>query len=511
MEPMKRIRILTAAAIVVFALYTVFTIGGNSKSSEIRSPAVSGSFYPADSQKLKLAVQEFLQDSPELSLKKPIALIVPHAGWIYSGQICADAFRQAKGHSYDVIVILGTNHTAAGFKGVSFGDYGEFRTPLGDISVDEDIIRELVDECDGCGRSSAVHVREHSIEVQLPFIQEIFPKAKIVPVIIHPPDYSLCIRFGRALGKVLKNRRALIVISSDLSHYPDSENARRIDRRTLETIAELEPARFASLMRELDAPGLDTRACGEAPILAGMTAAIALGAKRAVIAGYANSGDALIGDRDRTVGYGAAVLTAGSAPSDTRNLDRPPTPLKATSLSDAEKKALLKFARESILRYLTTRTVPLARNFPARMEYPQGAFVTLKKSGELRGCIGHIPPHAALGWTVGAMALQAAFNDPRFAPVGLEELEDLEIEISVLTPMKPVASFEEILVGRDGVLMSKSGASAVFLPQVAVENGWDRNEMLDNLCKKAEMPAACWKSGARFHVFQAEVFNEHQF
>jgi AmmeMemoRadiSam system protein A len=321
----------------------------------------------------------------------------------------------------------------------------------------------------------------------------------------------MCLRFGRALAEVLKNRKALIVVSSDLSHYPDSVDAAKTDRQTIEAIVSLEPSRVASLMKNLNVPGLDTRACGEAGILAGITAAKALGATRAVVAGYANSGDVLVGDRSRSVGYGAVVLAPGNSPSDTKALNRPIPPSEATRLKDSDKKALLQFARESILRYLTTRTLPLPRDFPDRLRVLQGAFVTLKKDGDLRGCIGHMAPDSELGRTVGAMALQAAFNDPRFTPVRLEELKNLEIEISVLTPMKSVASPDKIVVGRDGVLMSKAGASAVFLPQVAGENNWDRAEMLENLCRKAGLRSDCWEKDAKFQVFQADVFSEHQY
>jgi AmmeMemoRadiSam system protein B/AmmeMemoRadiSam system protein A len=504
-------RTLAPAAIAALAVYLIFGACGNSKPSDIRPAAVSGKFYPSDPQKLKLAVEDFLNDSAEIPMEKPVALIVPHAGYIYAGQICADAYRQVMGRSYDVIVILGTNHTTGGFSGVSVGDYAAFRTPLGDVSVDREITSALLAASEDCNQNRLVHTAEHSIEVQLPFVQTLFPKARIVPAIVHPADYEMCVRFGQVLANVLKNRQALIVISSDLSHYPNHENAIKADRRTLEAITMLDPAQIPPLMRNLSLPGLETRACGEAAILAGMTAAKALGATRAVVAGYANSGDVPIGDSSKTVGYGAVVLTAGNAPSDTEALNRPEPPPEATPLRDSEKSILLKFARETIRRYLTTQTVPLARNFPARLSYLQGVFVTLRKDEQLRGCIGHMQPDSELGKTVGAMALEAAFNDPRFPPVQLKELNNLEIEISVLTPMKPIAGPGDIVIGRDGILMSKSGTSAVFLPQVAVENSWDRDETLDNLCKKAGLSGGCWKSGARFQVFQAEVFSEHQF
>jgi hypothetical protein len=502
---------LARIAIIVLAVFTVSGACGNSKPSEIRPAAVPGKFYPADPAKLRLAIQQFLQDSKEVSVEKPVALVVPHAGYIYSGQISADAYRQVMGRAYDTIVVLGTNHTTGGFRGISLGDYSAFRTPLGDVPVDQDIIAALIAEDKDCTRSRAVHIGEHSIEVQLPFLQVLFPKAKIVPAVIHPADPKMCVRFAETLARILKNRQALIVVSSDLSHYPNYRDASRADRQTLEAIAGMDTTRIASVLRMLDAPNLDTRACGEAAILAGITAAKALGATRAVVAGYANSGDIPVGDRSGTVGYGAVVLAPGTHPGNTEILTRRAGLSAASPLNKAEKKALLSFARETILRYITTQTVPLPRKLPPRMDFPQGAFVTLKKAGELRGCIGHIPPDMELGQTVGAMALQAAFNDPRFDPVEPGELNRLEIEISVLTPMRPIAGPDEIVVGRDGVVLSKSGSSAVFLPQVAPENRWNRSEMLDRLCTKAGLGAGCWKHGAKFQVFQAEVFSEHEY
>ncbi len=509
-NPMERIRAFTLAALATMAIFAVSGACGNTKPSDVRPAAVSGKFYPADPQKLRLAVDKFLQGSVAISLEDPVALVVPHAGYIYSGQICADAYRQVMGRPYEVIVILGTNHTTPDFRGISLGDYTALRTPLGDIPVDGEVLSSLLAECKDCKRNREVHINEHSIEVQLPFVQALFPKARVVPAVIHPPDYEMCVRFGKILAKVLKNRQALIVASSDLSHYPDYRDAATVDRLTLETIAGLDTMRISSLMRNLNAPNLGTRACGEAAILAGITAAKALGATRAVIAGYANSGDIPVGDRSRTVGYGAVVLAHGNAPSDTSALNRPTPPSVAIPFQSSEKKALLAFARETITRYLTTQTVPLARNFPARMEFRQGVFVTLKKAGQLRGCIGHIPGDIEIGKAVGAMALQSAFNDPRFPPVELGEVKSLEIEISVLTPLKTVANSDQIVVGRDGVLLSKAGASAVFLPQVAIENNWNRSQMLDNLCIKAGLQSGCWKRDAQFQVFQAEVFGESQ-
>lgn len=490
----------------IIALLLWSPIAGQMLAADVRPPAFAGQFYPAEPGQLKMAIEQFLIGSAEAKGEKPVAILAPHAGYVYSGQIAADAYRQVMGCTYQTIVVIGVNHTTGNFEGISFGDYDAFRTPLGNVPVDSDAIAALLSECKDCSQSRQVHIREHSIEVQIPFIQVLFPKARIIPAVIHPPDFEMCLRFGRALGKVLKHRQALIVISSDLSHYPASNDAAKADRQTLDAIASLDMSRFASLMKKLNAPNLNTRACGEAAIIAGITAAKSLGAKRAYIARYANSGDTPAGDRSRAVGYGAVVLVSDDAHA---KIAEQAIPLSGSiPLQAFEKKALLTYAREMILRRFEPQKSQPGTNFSARLSVPQGAFVTLRKKGELRGCIGRMAADTELGITVGQMALQAAFNDPRFSPVELSEIRHLEIEISVLTPMRSVSAATDIVVGRDGVLLSKAGRSAVFLPQVAPENNWNRKEMLDNLCGKAGMPAGCWKQDAQFQVFQAEVFSE---
>ncbi len=480
--------------------------------SDVRLPAVAGEFYPGEPARLKLAIQQYLKDAVSVPIEKPLAVVVPHAGYVFAGQIYADAYRQAMAQSYELVVILGTNHTLANFDGISVYSRGAFQTPLGRAPIDEKAAAALLAEDKDCTSDRAAHAREHSVEVQVPFIQVLFPAAKIVPVVVSTNDLNTCVHFGQALAKVLKDRQALIVISSDLSHYPSYEDANKVDRATLEAVLKLDPREFRARVRESfgGIANLGTYACGEAPILAGLAAAKALGATRAALVSYANSGDVAIGDRARVVGYGAVVIGRGTAPA-APTVKSASTVQEASPLQAPDKRALLKLARETIKRYLTTRTLPLPRGFSARLDVPQGAFVTLKEHGELRGCIGHIPPEFQLCQTVSDMAAQAAFNDPRFKPVELSELDDIEIEISVLTPMKPIPNADQIRIGRDGVVIYKDGRSAVFLPQVALEQKWGRTELLDNLCLKAGLPTGCWKSGARLQIFQAEVFAESEF
>jgi MEMO1 family protein len=480
----------------------------------VRPPAVAGQFYPDNPVRLKLAIQKYLEDAVPSKGERPLAIVAPHAGYIYSGQICADAFRQVADQRVELVVILGTNHTTPGFDRISVYPGGAFQTPLATTRVDETVAKILLEMDKDCVPNLEVHAKEHSVEVQLPFVQVLFPSALIVPVVIGEPDISMCNRFGQVLATALKGRNALIVASSDLSHYPPFEDAMTVDHQTLGAIARLD-LKELSLQVQTSMRGkyrnLVTCACGEAPVMAAMAASKALGATRGIVVSYANSGDVAVGDHFRVVGYGAVIFTAGSAHPDLKGLDRPRSSSAEEPLLPADKKTLLVFARETLNRYFLTETVPVARNMSPRLQVPQGAFVTLKKRGDLRGCIGNMATMAPLGQTVGAMAMQAAFGDSRFNPLAASEMKDIEIEISVLTPMKQVPSPYDIVVGRDGVVLQKSGKSGVFLPQVATEQGWNRNQLLDNLCVKAGLSIGSWKKDAQLFAFQAEVFKESEF
>jgi AmmeMemoRadiSam system protein B/AmmeMemoRadiSam system protein A len=507
--------VLLFHSLLVLGLTTCSTLSTSTYPlDDVRQPAVAGQFYPADAAQLKLAIQDFLKSAVRKSVDKPVALIVPHAGYIYAGQVCADAYRQVSDRPYDVVVILGTNHTSAGFKGVAVYPRGAFQTPLGLAAIDETMADVLIAQNKECRADKEPHKQEHSVEVQVPFVQVLWPGAKIVAVVVGAPDLGMCVRFGQTLAKVVKGKKALIVASSDLSHYPDYESARQTDRETLEAIAKLDPAGLQSRIRDLMVKGtsnLATCACGEAPILVAMAAAKELGATRGITVSYANSGDVPVGDRSRVVGYGGMVLTMSEGTQDIKAANHDAVSSSAGELLREDKKALLNLARETLRRYMSTETVPLVRGLSPRLDITRGAFVTLRKKGQLRGCIGRMISDLPLGQTIATVALESALNDSRFAPVTAQELPDLEIEISVLTPMKPIASAAEIKVGRDGVLIRKSGRSAVFLPQVATEYHWDTTQLLDNLCRKAGLPEGSWRQGAQLMVFQADVFSESDF
>jgi AmmeMemoRadiSam system protein B/AmmeMemoRadiSam system protein A len=482
----------------------------------VRPPAVAGQFYPDDPAKLEAAVQAFLSAAEPPAGPRPVAIVAPHAGYIYSGQIAADAYRQAVGHEYDLVVILGANHTSGMFAGVTVYDGKGYRTPLGLAEIDRDVTARLIAADDSFRFSRSVHEREHSVEVQVPFVQVLFPGVKIVTAIVARPDIDLCTRFGRALAETIKDRRALIVASSDLSHYPAYDEGVTADLATLEAMTWIHPAKLQAAIRKRMAArvkNLSTCACGEAPVLAALEAARRLGANHARIVSYANSGDTALGDLSRIVGYGAVALTARDGEAGAEPVDRTPGWYPSVSdhegeLSEAEGRQLLEFARASIRHHLDTGTAPLARHLPPALWRKQGVFVTLKKQGHLRGCIGHRAADRPLGQVVGSMALQAAFNDRRFRPVTADELDQIEIEISLLSPLARVESPEKIVVGRDGVLLSKQGRGAIYLPEVAVEQGWDREQMLGQLCRKGGLPVDAWREGAELYTFQSVVLHE---
>lgn len=496
--------LVTAALVAGLQRHTAAAPAG------IRPPAVAGQFYPADPAALRLAIDGFMRDALPPRADAPVAIVVPHAGYIYSGQIAADGYRQVAGSAIDTVVILGANHTSGSFRRVSVFDGDGYRTPLGVARVDRDLAAALVAD-GGAVFDSSLHAREHSIEVQVPFVQHLFPDAAIVPVVVGAPDPETCRRFGRSLAAQVDGRRVLIVASSDLSHYPDRRVAAEVDRRTLEAIAGMRADDLAIMEREAgasEARGVSTCACGEGPIRVAIEAARALGARRGTVVSYANSGDTPIGDPGRVVGYGAVAFSRGADGADLSALS-PVRADAAGALDAADKKVLLRLARETITRFLRTGTVPLPRGGSAKLLRESGAFVTLKSRGDLRGCIGRIQAEGPLIRLVGMLALESAFRDARFKPVTADELTRVEIEVSVLTPPSSVPGPDAIQPGRDGVVLRLGDRSAVFLPQVAAEQGWDRVEMLDQLAQKAGLSPGAWRDRrATFLTFRADVFDE---
>jgi len=483
--------------------------------SEVRKPAVAGQFYPDDAEQLSTMVDTFLAQAEEVGGEghawlEPIAIIVPHAGYIFSGQVAAYAFKQIEGVDYQAIVVVGTNHSAPGFRRVSIYAEGAFETRLGLVPVDTELAKALIAADERIIFDRGVHRHEHSIEVELPFLQKVCPDHAIVPVIVGEPSPENCEALSEALAQVLSGKKALIVASSDLSHYPSYDDARRVDMATLAAIETMDPQRLTETISEYMSegiPNLHTLCCGEGPIRVAMMAAKKLGANQATVLRYANSGDTPFGDWDQVVGYGAVMFWRGKENLADFVISAPPSPLKELStLNSNERDELLAIARQTIAQFVETGTVPRFEVSESNLFQERGCFVTLKKHGELRGCIGRLVPRRPLYLTIQNVAISAAINDRRFLPVTKEELKDINIEISVLWPLEPIEDVSEIEVGRHGLVIVKGQNHGVLLPQVATEENWDRNEFLRQICLKAGLPEDAWQEGAQLYVFTAEVF-----
>lgn len=504
LKNLKIKQLIREIKIFVFTMVVISFMGADKMT--IREPYVAGKFYEGNSAKLSSYIDVLFEDAIAQKEGKPKGLIVPHAGYPYSGQIAADGFNQAKGYNYDFVVVLGTNHTVAPQEcGFLYNGDG-FKTPLGTVYIENKINEQLSKKGSLFKYNNDAHLREHSIEVEIPFIQKLFPKAKIVPIVISASSTESADKIGGALAEVLKDKNFLVVASSDLSHYPDFDVANIVDKETLTAVATMDNETIYKTAKkgELKA-GVDTSACGIVPIMVLVKAMNELSSRRVSIISYANSGQCVIGEMDRVVGYGAVAFYDGIYEKDISALE---LPKGSEKISDSDIEYLLSLARKAISNYLNYGVWTLPRFKSDSLIKKQGAFVTLTKKGDLRGCKCHITEDTPLATTVAKMALSAAFLDTRFYPVTKDEIKDLEIEISVLTPMKEVKGPTDIVIGRDGTLIQKGGRSAVFLPQVAPEQGWSREEMLEHLCMKAGLSPDAYKSNCRFFTFQAIVFSE---
>jgi AmmeMemoRadiSam system protein B/AmmeMemoRadiSam system protein A len=463
-------------------------------AGSIRPSVIAGSWYPGQPDELARMVDGFLE-SVEPVDGQPIAMIVPHAGYVYSGPVAACGFKQLEGVEYQVAIIIAADHQAPLSRPISVWAAGGFETPLGVVPVDAELAEALVAADPRIAADPAAHQGEHPIEIQLPFLQRACPDCRIVPILMGADDEESVAALADALLSVLPGRRAVVIASSDLSHYPAYSQARAVDGTTLAAIETGDPGQVRQAIDGLMAaglPNLATCACGEGPILVAMRVAQGLDADTISVLRYANSGDAPQGDREQVVGYAAVMFWRYDPPD----------------LTGAQREELLSLARLAIAEQLETGRLPDYVTDDPVLARRSAAFVTLKKGDDLRGCIGHLWADAPLYRRVPELAVAAASSDPRFPALTVDELEEVEIEISVLSPLHRVTDTQEIEVGRHGLVILQGGRQGVLLPQVPVEKGWDRGEFLENLCLKAGLPPHCWNEQPALYTFTATVFRE---
>jgi AmmeMemoRadiSam system protein A len=498
------------------------------KSPEkVRGPAVAGLFYPKHEKDLSKQIDDYLAEVKAEPIKNLRALVCPHAGYEFSGKIAASAYKQLEGRHFDTVIILGPSHYAA-FAGAAVTDADIYETPLGKISISPkaaelgkvmpfaidppcevrrpDWWRQSPKELPAFGEDKP-DTWEHSLEVQLPFLQRTLKNFTIVPVVFGEVDPQAA---AKSLIKFLDGR-TLLVVSSDLSHYHPYEAAKKLDTTCVQSICDLNTEWM-----------MQQEACGKLPILTLIEIAKQKGWK-AKLLDYRNSGDTS-GNKDAVVGYAAIafyqpdgdrpnfrVNENGTVPFPAPQADKP-------EFTAEERKFLLELARKTITNVTSGENLPEV-DTAALAEKLRGAracFVTLTKNNDLRGCIGALFPEEPLYQAVISRARAAALKDPRFPPVRSDELKDIQIEISVLTiPRRlefnsPEDLLQKLRPGIDGVVLRMGMRQATFLPQVW-EQLPDKEEFLNHLAQKAGMNASAWREpGTSVLIYQVEAFKEKE-
>lgn len=481
---------------------------------KVRPAAVAGAFYPGDPKELEQMMDDMLaRATPAAVDGEIIAAVAPHAGYPYSGPVAAWTYAALKGHKFSRVVLIAPSHYVA-FEFTSVYDGEAYTTPLGAVLVDKDFAQRLARiapsiQLSGKGHQSTQDAPEHSVEVELPWLQHVLGKFELVPIVMGDQSYESSRALGLALAKLIQEERqhkrgsqgstgdTLILASSDLSHYHTYDEAEKIDHKTLNALAEWD---YFSMSRNFSARVWE--ACGGAPIVAAMIAAERLGANKAQVLRYANSGD-VTGDHSRVVGYSADLFIKKPG---AKAADAPFT------LNDGEKEQLLDVAHKSVESAVRSRSLlASAPTGDPALDQERGAFVTLEEAGALRGCVGYTMPVKPLYQTIADTAALASLQDPRFPPVTEQELPKLQYEISVLSPLTRVLDVQKIDVGRDGLFVKNGDREGLLLPQVPVEQHWDRMTFLAQTCVKAGMAANCWKSDdTDIFRFTALVFSDHQ-
>ncbi len=469
-----------------------------------RQPAFAGTFYPAAKPALESQLQKLFQAAKPADLAGKIqTLIVPHAGYDYSGVVAASGYKTIPGDtSYKNIFIIASSHREQ-FNGVSVYSVGNYITPLGEARVNREIANTLISSHQNIFYYEKAHNREHSIEVQLPFIQYHFEEVPpIVPLVMGSSSLANARELAAALLPYFTPEN-LFIISSDFSHYPSYKDAIRIDKITADAILTKDPEQFYNALRKSSGKSiknLSTPSCGWSSIMTMLYMADQREDMELSPVLYRNSGDSKVGDKERVVGYWAI------AGHEILPEDRP------FALNGYEKQLLLDISRSTLESYINAgelTEIP-GKSLTSTLRHPASAFVSLYMGGRLRGCIGNFSPDKPLFAVVQEMTIAAATHDNRFAPVESTELSYISIEISMLTPLQKINSIDQFQLGLHGIYMTKDDRSGTYLPQVAEQTGWSAEDLFGHCAReKAGMGWDGWKE-ADLYVYEAITFGEEK-
>ena len=514
------------------ALLTPSLLFAETETPQVWEPQVVGRFYPGNETVLKDQINTFLKKIPKHTLKgRPVAIISPHAGYQYSGQVAAYGYSAIKDYGFTRVIILAPSHFMSGkrFRGVSILNVKNFKTPLGIIPVDENACNQLLNTSKESkpdashqaiklfGSYEGAYKGEHSLETQLPFLQTALNTFKLVPIIVGvliDNDYD---QVANTI-KPLMDDKTLVVVSSDFTHYGEGYGYVPFKKDIEKNVRSLDYGAFEKILSK-DFDGLRVyrketgiNACGIIPVA--LLLKLLPSEAQGEILNYDTSGHQS-NDFSFSVSYASFIFTkpsetkSGNYIPKTETLDNNPS----FCLTNKEKTLLLSLARSTLETYIKTGAPPkldkIEYEVTPKLREKYGVFVTLKKHGELRGCIGYIIPRGPLSQSVIENTINSSANDWRFRPVEAREISDITIEISVLSQTKKINGPDEFIVGKEGIVIRKGHASAVFLPQVATEQGWDRVETLCHLCRKAGLSPDAWKDDdTEFYVFTTDVFHE---
>jgi len=480
----------------------------------LRSQLAEMGWYPSDPNALDRQINDLFQKAEAQTIDNVIGLILPHAGYAYSGRTAAAGLKTTN-KPYKRIIVMGAAHRLPMEEILSVPRATHYETPLGQVPLDVELINKLLKYSIFCHVPQAHEYsrggQEHCVQIELPLLQHRYKDFKFVPIVAGQCSLER-VEKAAVILKSLVDEDTLVVASSDFVHYgptyhyvPFKENIpeqiKKLDMGAYEHIAQLDSRGFLEYRRTTGAT-----ICGSVPI----AILLSMVSKQTEVhlVQYATSGE-ISGDYTNSVSYLSVTFSGTWGESSEVAPDA-----NSAELTNQDKEQLLTLARKTMVYALEKRQVPEASDLGitpnVTMQSPRAAFVTLKKYGQLRGCIGDIFPQRPLYKSVILNTIHACVNDRRFPQVTQDECEDITIDISALTPPAPVESSDQIRIGIDGVVLNKDGHSAVFLPQVAPEQGWDLDQTLNHLSQKAGLPVDAWKEGASFLVFQADVFGENE-
>jgi AmmeMemoRadiSam system protein B/AmmeMemoRadiSam system protein A len=481
------------------------------KGTADREPVAAGRFYPANKETLTKDLENLFATCviapTELKVR---AIISPHAGYVFSGKTAASAISATQRNAgYKNIFIIGSSHVMS-FDGASIYNTGDFITPLGKMRVNKEIADKLKQSNKHFNFPVTAHLQEHSIEVQVPFIQYYYKnEVSIVPIVIGSTDLNTIREIAEALKPYFIPEN-LFIISSDFSHYPSYKDAVATDKRTADAIIAKNSDNFLKILSDNTSkgiPGLATSMCGWT---SGLTLLYLCEKDQRLKfreVSYCNSGDSQYGNKDEVVGYHAIELIEEKKDE---MVTRPDDDEVKFTKEESDK--LISIARESIRTMLfdNKRLISDPASMPKAFSKNMGAFVTLKLDGNLRGCIGRFTTPDPLYQVVSQMALSSAFEDSRFIPLTKAEFQRTEIEISVLGPLRKISNINEIIPGKHGIYIKKDFRSGTMLPQVATENGWTVEQFLGYTSRdKAGLGWTGWKD-AEIFIYEAVVLTENK-